>query len=101
MSIPYVANRTGRMNQEPELVFDFLVEQVDHPVLWKQSVQYLLAADFKAAVEFGPGKVLSGLIKRIATAAERTCALTSVGDSKGVASLEAFLKEHQSSPQGV
>ncbi len=100
LSIPYVANRTGRINQEPELVLDFLIEQVDHPVLWKQSIQYLLAADFNAAIEFGPGKVLSGLIKRIASVAERTCALTSVGDSKAVAALEGFLAQHRKTSEG-
>ncbi len=98
--VPYVANRTGRINQEHDLVLDFLIEQVDHPVLWKQSIQYLLAANFKAAVEFGPGKVLSGLIKRIASVAERPCALTSMGDSKTLQTLETFLTDQRKSPAG-
>ncbi len=93
--LPYVPNRTGRLNLAPELVLDFLVEQVDHPVLWKQSIQHLLGAHYHAAVEFGPGKVLSGLIKRIAATEGRPCSLTSVGDSKSVQSLEAFVSETQ------
>ncbi len=100
LSVPYVPNRTGRLNQEPEMILDFLVEQVDHPVLWKQSIQYLLAADFNAAVEFGPGKVLSGLIKRIASTAERPCAQASLGDSKAIKTLETFLVEQMKSTEG-
>ncbi len=101
LSLPYVANRTGRLNQESELVLDFLIDQVDHPVLWKQSIQYLLAADFNAAIEFGPGKVLSGLIKRIASSATTPCAITSLGDVPGLKTLETFLTDQRKSVIGV
>jgi len=63
---PYVPNRTARLSQEPGVVLELLIDQIDHPVLWKQSVETLLNADFTQAVEFGPGKVLQGLCKRIA-----------------------------------
>lgn len=75
-SVPYVPNRTGRATQEQGVVLELLIEQIDHPVLWKQSVQTLLSLPGKGtdpapkalAVEFGPGKVLGGMIKRIASA---------------------------------
>jgi [acyl-carrier-protein] S-malonyltransferase len=91
MICPYVANRTARIAQEPGVVFELLVEQVDHPVLWKQSVNALLEAQFTTAVEFGPGKVLSGLIKRIASQTSKTCSQHSVGDSSSLKNLETLL----------
>jgi len=65
LSCPYVPNRTARLTNEPGVVLEFLVEQVDRPVLWKQSVLALVQAGFTKAVEFGPGSVLQGLAKRI------------------------------------
>lgn len=92
---PYVPNRTGRLSSEPGLVYELLVEQVDHPVLWRQTVGHLLEAGFTAAIEFGPGKVLSGLIKRISSQASKDCVFTSVGDLNSVKNLEEFLKNQK------
>jgi len=64
-----------------------LVEQVDHPVLWKQSMTSLFESGHSAAVEFGPGKVLSGLNKRIASAIGKTIASYHISDT---ATLQAF-----------
>ncbi len=69
---PYVPNRTARLTREPGVVFELLVEQVDHPVLWKQSVVALLEGGYTTAVEVGPGRVLAGLVKRIAQKAVTT-----------------------------
>ena len=92
---PYVPNRTARLTQEAGTVFEFLVEQVDHSVLWKQSVSTLLEQSYSVAVEFGPGKVLSGLIKRIAGSLSKQCVLTSIGDTASMKSLEAVLTNIQ------
>jgi [acyl-carrier-protein] S-malonyltransferase len=88
----YIPNRTGRLSREPSLVFELLVEQVDHPVLWKQSITTLLDAQFTTTVEFGPGKVLSGLIKRIAAHNAKTCAMATMSDTTTLKHLEASLK---------
>jgi [acyl-carrier-protein] S-malonyltransferase len=82
----YVPNRTARLNREPGIVFELLVEQVDHPVLWKQSVEALLASGSTSFAEFGPGRVLTGLIKRIAPKGA-TPALANVGDLAGFKAL--------------
>ena len=61
-----------------------MIEQVDHPVLWRQSIEGLLEAGFPngtSAVEFGPGKVLTGLVKRIALPMGKTCALYQMSES--------------------
>ena len=63
---PYIPNRTARLTSESGIVFPLLSEQVDHSVLWKQSVEALFTHECKIAFEFGPGKVLQGLAKRIA-----------------------------------
>jgi [acyl-carrier-protein] S-malonyltransferase len=63
---PYIPNRTARITQEQSVVFELLSEQVDHSVLWKQSVEALFQQNYRIAFEFGPGKVLQGLAKRIA-----------------------------------
>jgi len=86
---PYVPNRTGILTREPGVVFELLVEQIDHPVLWKQSFASLLEQGFELGVEFGPGKVLAGLAKRIAQPLGKTCTVQNVGDLAGVKALEA------------
>ncbi|HCM39337.1 MAG: [acyl-carrier-protein] S-malonyltransferase [Bdellovibrionales bacterium GWB1_52_6] len=77
---PYVPNRTARLTQESGIIFELLVEQVDHAVLWKQSVTHLLEQNYTRFVEFGPGKVLSGLTKRIAQPLGKSCDLLNVSD---------------------
>ena len=91
-SYAYVPNRTARLNRETGLVFELLIEQVDHPVLWKQTIQSLLEAGATQGFEFGPGKVLAGLMKRVAQPMGKTCAMTSVGDSAGVIALEKAME---------
>lgn len=83
----YVPNRTARLTTESGLVFELLVEQVDHPVLWMQSIQTFLDNGYAHAVEFGPGKVLQGLVKRISQAAGKTMNSVGVADPDGVKNL--------------
>ena len=66
LKTPYIPNRTAIRTSEPGVVFPLLEEQVDHSVLWSQSVSHLLDSGVSRAIEFGPGKVLQGLAKRIA-----------------------------------
>jgi len=80
----YIPNRTARLTREPGVVFELLVEQVDHPVLWRQSMCAALDSGMTRAIEFGPGKVLGGLMKRIAQPAGKTCAMSAIGDTAGI-----------------
>lgn len=66
LQTPYVPNRTARTTSEPSVVFNLLAEQVDHSVLWKQSMEHVIQSGYSVGMEFGPGKVLQGLAKRIA-----------------------------------
>lgn len=64
-SIPVVHNVTARPEADPELIRNLMIEQVFSPVGWVACVNELRANGVGAAVECGPGKVLTGLIKRI------------------------------------
>ena len=85
---PYFPNRTARLSREPGVIFELLVEQVDHPVLWKQSVLSMLAHGASRSVEFGPGKVLQGLAKRIPSAEGKNLAVTTLGDPTALLNFE-------------
>lgn len=90
---PYVPNRTARPSSEASLVFELLVEQIDHPVLWSQSMMGLLERaksdpSFSTAVEFGPGKVLQGLLKRIAKQTGANPSSLSCGEPEHLKDLE-------------
>jgi [acyl-carrier-protein] S-malonyltransferase len=64
-SVPLVANVTADVVSDPEDIRKLLVRQVCAPVLWEDSVQRLIELGVDTFVEFGPGSVLSGLIKKI------------------------------------
>ena len=63
--IPVVANVTADYITEANLVRQALISQVDHPVRWQESMERLNGDGVSTFVEVGPGKVLSGLIKKI------------------------------------
>jgi [acyl-carrier-protein] S-malonyltransferase len=65
MVLPVVANATAAPNVDKQQVKPLLVTQVCAPVLWEQSVTAMTAEGVSRYVEIGPGKVLSGLVKRI------------------------------------
>ncbi|MBY0470679.1 ACP S-malonyltransferase [bacterium] len=89
LACPYVPNRTARLTQEPGLVFELLTEQVDHPVLWRQSIVTFLQAGHTVAIEFGPGKVLQGLAKRISFE-DKTLKVTSCGSTENIRTFESL-----------
>lgn len=65
MKAPVVSNVEAKPNQDSSRVKELLVAQVCSPVLWEQSVQEMVALGVERFIEIGPGKVLSGLVKRI------------------------------------
>lgn len=88
----YVPNRTARPTLEAGVIFELLINQVDHPVLWKQSILSLLEMGHSTLIEFGPGKVLSGLNKRIAQQVGKTCQSLQMCDASSLKALENTLK---------
>lgn len=63
--IPVVANVTGKMVTDAKQIRDLLVTQADHPVMWEDCMQEMVAFGADTFVESGPGKVLTGLTKKI------------------------------------
>jgi len=81
--IPVVANRTASYVTEPAQIKRMLVEQLTSPVLWEKSMRRLKADGVEEFVELGPGRVLTGLAKRI----DRKMKTAAVGDMDAVAAL--------------
>lgn len=60
-----VANADAEYVKTSEEIKGRLAMQIDHPVLWEPSMKRLLDDGYNIFVEIGPGKVLSGMLKRI------------------------------------
>ena len=63
--INIISNVDARPQNQPEIIKNLLIQQIENPVKWRESVNYMINSGVKKFVEIGPGKVLSGLIKRI------------------------------------
>jgi [acyl-carrier-protein] S-malonyltransferase len=63
--IPVIANVTAEPVVKKEEISRLLIEQLYSPVRWEQSVQTMIALGVDTFIEIGPGKVLSGLVKKI------------------------------------
>ena len=60
-----ISNVTASETQEIDKIKDLLIKQIESPVRWRESVIYMIKKGVTNFVEIGPGKVLSGLVKRI------------------------------------
>lgn len=64
-SIPYVANVTADYVTEPSAVKELLRQQVSSSVRWQQSVERMIEDGVDEFVEIGPGRTLTGFLKKI------------------------------------
>ena len=83
--VPLIANVTAGPVTEPAQIVRGLVEQVTGTVRWRESIAYMAAQGVTAFYEVGSGKVLSGLVKRIAEGASGV----SIGTPDDVAAFKA------------
>jgi [acyl-carrier-protein] S-malonyltransferase len=65
LKLPVVTNVEAEVNTSAERVKSLLVAQVSSPVRWEESMRRMIRGGMEQALEIGPGKVLSGLMKRI------------------------------------
>ncbi|OME89600.1 MULTISPECIES: ACP S-malonyltransferase [Paenibacillus] len=86
-SVPVVANVTARSVEDAAAIRGLLVEQVYSPVLWHDSVEWMIAQGVDTFVEIGPGSVLSGLIKKI----DKSVKVINVNSLDSVSSLETVV----------
>ncbi len=68
--IPVVANVTAAPHGDPDSIRERLVDQITGTVRWRESVEWLVGQGVTRFVELGAGKVLAGLVRRIAPEAE-------------------------------
>ncbi|HEJ7113822.1 TPA: ACP S-malonyltransferase [Serratia marcescens] len=84
--VPVVNNVDVRIENDPEAIRSALVRQLYSPVRWTESVEFIAAQGVTSLLEVGPGKVLTGLTKRIVD----TLTAAAVNDT---ASLSAALEQ--------
>lgn len=82
-SIPVIQNYTAAIPADSAELKQNMLEQLCNPVLWTQTMQLMADSGVETVVECGPGKVLSGLNKRIV----RSFNVGSIGDSSGFAKM--------------
>ncbi|MBP1079982.1 ACP S-malonyltransferase [Bacillus capparidis] len=88
-NIPVVSNVTSDVMQESEEIKKKLIEQLYSPVRFEESIQRLLDHDVDTFIEIGPGKVLSGLVKKI----NRRAKTIAVSDPESIELAVKTLKE--------
>ena len=65
---PYVniiSNVTANPLSKSKDIKKLLIEQIENPVRWRESINNMISAGINSFIEMGPGKILSGLVKRI------------------------------------
>jgi [acyl-carrier-protein] S-malonyltransferase len=85
--VPVIANVEAGPVTDPEAIRDALVRQVTGTVRWRESVALMAGEGVDAFVEVGSGKVLTGLVKRIAAGATGTA----IGTPDDVAAFKTHL----------
>lgn len=87
-AFPVVANVTAAPYGAAEAVAEMLIRQITAPVRWEESIRAMRAAGTGSFLEVGPGKVLSGLVRRIEKDAP-TAGFCGPADLDGVLGLPA------------
>lgn len=64
-TLPVIANVTGKYYDDVSEVKELLIRQVSSPVLWEDTIKKMIDDDIDTFIEIGPGKALSGFIKRV------------------------------------
>ncbi|MDX1358538.1 MAG: ACP S-malonyltransferase, partial [Clostridia bacterium] len=88
MGIPVYANVTGEKIERKEEIKGLLVDQVSNTVKWTNTIRNMIADGVDTFIEIGPGKVLSGLIKKT----DRSVKIMNVENMETLESAIEFLK---------
>ena len=81
--VPIIANTTAQPMTTAKLIKEELLRQLCHCVQWQRSIEYMVDGGVSTFIEIGPGKVLSGLIKRI----NKNVETLNIGDAEAIKSL--------------
>ncbi len=85
---PVVSNVTAKFIHDASEIRDLLVRQLTSPVLWEDSMRFLLSRGIRRFVEVGPGRVLSGLLARIDKSVTTVCINSPDGLEEAMALIE-------------
>lgn len=83
-SFPIVQNTTAQESSNTQILKKEIIRQISSPVKWTQSVERLKSLGVSKLIEFGPGKVLAGLVKKIDSEHFETFNIQSLEDFKEV-----------------
>jgi [acyl-carrier-protein] S-malonyltransferase len=83
-SVPIIGNTTAQPLVTAEAIKQELLTQLCHCIQWQRSVEYMAGDGVSTFIEFGPGKVLAGLIKRI----DKNVKILNVGDAEAVKNIK-------------
>lgn len=89
LQFPYVTNVGAQMITDITLTRDLLVNQVSSSVMWEQSVRKMIAEGVDVFVEIGPGKTLSGFMRKI----DRNVKMFRIGTMKEMETVVSQLEE--------
>ncbi len=68
--VDIISNVTSEPTNDVAIIKELLINQIEKPVRWRETVNYMIDKNINKFIEIGPGKVLSGLVKRINRSAE-------------------------------
>ena len=85
-TVPIIANTTAEEITAADMVKEELLHQLCHSVQWQRSVEYMINNGVTTFIEIGPGKVLSGLIKRI----DKNVKTINIGDAQAINNLQDY-----------
>ena len=98
--VEFIMNAVGKAVADPEQIKENLIKQLVSPVMFQQSVEYLLENDFDTFIEIGPGKTLSGMVKRTAKQAKKKVSVLSFNSLEGVEAVRELARTAQADGNG-
>ena len=90
-AIPIIGNTTAQPLTSAEAVKEELLNQLCNRIDWQSSIQYMLNKGVATFIEIGPGKVLSGLIKRM----DKKAQTLNLGDAEAVKNIKTALGQSE------
>ena len=84
-SVPVIANVNCQFYPDAVSIRQCLAEQLTHPVLWQASMERLLEEGVERFVEIGPGRILTGMMKKIS----RKTPVVSISSAEGLSQVAA------------
>jgi [acyl-carrier-protein] S-malonyltransferase len=85
LAVSVIANATAEPFAGAANIKELLIAQISSPVLWDKSIRSMVAGGISTVIEVGPGKVLSGLVKKI----DKTLAIKNFDDLAGFKAVTA------------